>query len=430
MLNPITPIPVNTQNNIQSNSAEAGHALRSSKIDHNEESFDNVLEREMSEEVGKSEAQPGENTINHKIDTEDSVEPSNSQPNIKGHVEANQLSSVQNPAINTDLSISSVAISTIQLFNNPIANASVEIGQYSLQQASPLNNVIQGVDTRNSVVDESFETLNASDSPEMAFTAIRPTVSLLSNQDRFTQSNALVNMSRQYVAGQAVAGTANFAAQGRILPQLMEIGITPSDQTNELSFMPLSDLVETKLTPLSDLVPQTGLTHFSAPSSVNSSTATHPIADLQVYTQVGQPKWDGDFAQKIVLMANQQNQVAEIRLNPAHLGPVEVTLNMINDQGTQAATAHFMSAHLAVREAIEASLPKLREMLAESGIALGNVTVGSESSDRQANSGQQHQGSGKFSNATFNSNVESGEYSKASVVIAPHRHQGLVNTFA
>jgi len=96
---------------------------------------------------------------------------------------------------------------------------------------------------------------------------------------------------------------------------------------------------------------------------------------VQVDQPVGQPRWGGDFAQKIVWLTSQHHQVAEIHLNPAHLGPVDVMLNISQDQ----ATVQFVSPHLAVREAIEAALPKLREMMAENGIQLGNVMVGAES---------------------------------------------------
>ncbi|MDP2878869.1 MAG: hypothetical protein Q8N74_05000, partial [Sulfuricella sp.] len=46
--------------------------------------------------------------------------------------------------------------------------------------------------------------------------------------------------------------------------------------------------------------------------------------------------------------------------------------------------------HSAVREAIETALPRLREMLADNGIMLGNVTVGSESFSQQQASDQRN----------------------------------------
>jgi flagellar hook-length control protein FliK len=68
-------------------------------------------------------------------------------------------------------------------------------------------------------------------------------------------------------------------------------------------------------------------------------------------------------------------QVAELHLNPPELGPLQITLTLSNDQ----ASAQFVSQHAAVREAIETAMPRLREMLAEGGITLGNANVSAES---------------------------------------------------
>jgi flagellar hook-length control protein FliK len=56
-------------------------------------------------------------------------------------------------------------------------------------------------------------------------------------------------------------------------------------------------------------------------------------------------------------------------------------LNVTNDQ----ATASFFSAQPEVRQALEAALPKLREMLNESGIQLGQATVSAEQQQNQQN---------------------------------------------
>lgn len=178
-----------------------------------------------------------------------------------------------------------------------------------------------------------------------------------------------------------------------------------------------------------DTEPLLSLSNDSAPTqSFNLSSVTSTISpaiphDISVDQQVGQPKWNNDFAQKIVWLTTQHNQTAEIRLNPAHLGPVEVTLNIMQDQ----ATAQFSSPHLAVREAIEAALPKLREMMAENGIELGNVTVGADSF-QQENRQQQAQQSAKSADSRYDSGMESATPLETTIV--SHRHQGMVNTFA
>lgn len=104
-----------------------------------------------------------------------------------------------------------------------------------------------------------------------------------------------------------------------------------------------------------------------APPSVPAPSGT-------VEARVGQRGWDQGVGEKLVWMADQKHQVAQLHLNPPELGPLKITLSLDQNQ----ASAQFFSAHASVREAIEAALPRLREMLADSGIALGNTSVGAE----------------------------------------------------
>ncbi len=163
------------------------------------------------------------------------------------------------------------------------------------------------------------------------------------------------------------------------------------------------------------------------PFSLNSATSTASLntapQDISVDLPVGQPKWGGEFAQKVIWMTTQQHQVAEIRLNPAHLGPVEVMLSITQDQ----ATAQFLSPHLAVREAIEAALPRLKEMMAENGIQLGNVMVGADSF-QQENKQQHAHHPEKGAVSLMGANT--GTVGAVETAIMPNRHNGIVNTYA
>jgi len=82
--------------------------------------------------------------------------------------------------------------------------------------------------------------------------------------------------------------------------------------------------------------------------------------------------FDDGFGARLVWMAEQRLGHAEIRLNPEHLGPIDVRLQV---DGTQV-SAEFHSGHAGVRQAIEASLPRLREMLGQQGLQLGQADVG------------------------------------------------------
>jgi len=66
---------------------------------------------------------------------------------------------------------------------------------------------------------------------------------------------------------------------------------------------------------------------------------------------------------------------------PPQLGRIEVSLSMNGDQ----ATAVFVSANPSVREALENAVPRLREIMQDAGISLGQTQVGAESSQQSAN---------------------------------------------
>ncbi|MGJ7914670.1 flagellar hook-length control protein FliK [Massilia sp. LXY-6] len=87
--------------------------------------------------------------------------------------------------------------------------------------------------------------------------------------------------------------------------------------------------------------------------------------------RVGTDAWENQVGQKIVYMAGSEEQTASLTLNPPDLGPLQVVLSVSNDQ----ASVTFSANQEEVRQALENALPRLREMMSESGIALGNATV-------------------------------------------------------
>lgn len=108
--------------------------------------------------------------------------------------------------------------------------------------------------------------------------------------------------------------------------------------------------------------------------------ATAPAA-LELRMSMDAPEWGEALAQRVILLAGRTEQRAEIRVNPQHLGPIEVSLSFGGDDSRQAAV-HFSAAQAPVREAIESALPRLREMFEQAGIQLGDATVGAGTSER------------------------------------------------
>ncbi|MEO8165903.1 MAG: flagellar hook-length control protein FliK, partial [Betaproteobacteria bacterium] len=166
---------------------------------------------------------------------------------------------------------------------------------------------------------------------------------------------------------------------------------------------------------------------------VNALQAPAPTAVAahveQLAQPLGTPAWDDGLATRVVWMARNDVQSAEIRLNPAELGPIEIKLTLTNDAASTNASANvqFSALHAATREAIESALPRLREMLQAHGIALGQASVDAGSAGQSnafADSGRQFPATPRIARGLP---AGSGE---PTVTTSQRRGNGLVDTFA
>jgi len=125
-----------------------------------------------------------------------------------------------------------------------------------------------------------------------------------------------------------------------------------------------------------DAVPGTtggALPASAAPAAPGASDVR--VASTQVATPFGRPEWANAMNERVTWLVGQRMQSADIQINPPQLGPVEVRITIQNDQ----ANVYFTAQNSAVREAIQAALPRLNEMLAQGGLSLGQASVGAES---------------------------------------------------
>ena len=99
-----------------------------------------------------------------------------------------------------------------------------------------------------------------------------------------------------------------------------------------------------------------------------------------IMTPLQSPGWSQQMTDQVSLMLKGGFQQADIKLNPAHLGPMEIKLSMNDDK----ASIHFVSQHAPVRDAIDSALPRLREMLEQQGVSLGDVDVSAQSEQQQS----------------------------------------------
>jgi flagellar hook-length control protein FliK len=148
----------------------------------------------------------------------------------------------------------------------------------------------------------------------------------------------------------------------------------------------------------------------------------------RIPARVGTQAWDNQVSQRIVYMVGKE-QAATLTLNPPDLGPVQIVLNVGND----GASVAFSSSQQEVRQALENALPRLREMMSESGIALGNATVDAGTQEqRQAQDGERRNGGsgGRFDNGG-NANVAANDSApRTATRTVALGDRGMVDTFA
>jgi len=139
--------------------------------------------------------------------------------------------------------------------------------------------------------------------------------------------------------------------------------------------------------------PETALTSLVAQTNaLQNAQAAGAVPTDRLSARVGTPAWDNQVGQKVIWMVGGEEQSATLELNPPDLGPVQVVLSVSNDM----ASVTFSSQQLEVRQALENSLGRLREMMSESGIALGNASVnaGNDGAQQQAQSESGRSGRG------------------------------------
>jgi len=110
----------------------------------------------------------------------------------------------------------------------------------------------------------------------------------------------------------------------------------------------------------------------SAQSTAQSVTNAKQVTSLQNEAlSVYRKDFAGAVKDKVMVMMNQKLQQIEIRLDPQELGNVNVKINLQNEQAVVSFTVQNQQA----KEALDQNLGRLKEMLAESGVDVGDANV-------------------------------------------------------
>jgi flagellar hook-length control protein FliK len=123
--------------------------------------------------------------------------------------------------------------------------------------------------------------------------------------------------------------------------------------------------------------------NLAAAVATTPGTATPAAAPAPVQAQIdatpGTPAFPNELGARISVLVSEGAQHAELKLNPAELGPVGVRISLDGNN----AQVDFSAANAATRQAIEQSVPALASALREGGLTLTGGGVFQQHRDAQ-----------------------------------------------
>ena len=99
---------------------------------------------------------------------------------------------------------------------------------------------------------------------------------------------------------------------------------------------------------------------------------------------INRPEGQVQIVEKVRWMVNQNNLQADIRLDPPDLGSMKVKVQMSGE----AASVSFVVQSQQARDVFEQNAPRLKELLEEQGIELGQSSVEQEQHQTEEQDGQ------------------------------------------
>ncbi|HKO88152.1 MAG TPA: flagellar hook-length control protein FliK [Burkholderiales bacterium] len=192
--------------------------------------------------------------------------------------------------------------------------------------------------------------------------------------------------------------------------------IAATEQTSDTPLLVTAStvaVVDAKPATVSTELPPS-LAALSNAHQATTSRSVDQAPTLNLSQQVGSERWNNELGQTVTLMIKGEQTRASLQVTPPEMGPIEIKIDLSGDE----ASISFTVQQTDTRQALENALPRLREMLAESGISLGQSQVNHQS----ANQGQ---GEGEKARTALGGNEV-----QTQVDLPTQTRIGLVDTFA
>jgi len=156
------------------------------------------------------------------------------------------------------------------------------------------------------------------------------------------------------------------------------------------------------------------LTQAATPKTAN---ALPPVTNAPL--AMHQSGWTEEIVNRVMYLSSANLKSAEIQLQPAELGRLDIKVNMTADQQAQVT---FMSGHAVVRDALESQSGRLREMFAQQGMGQVDVNVSDQSRGWQGqgqSQQQQNQANGVSGRGGRGDNGDVADHAEVAAAVAP-----------
>lgn len=305
-------------------------------------------------------------------------------------------------------------------------------------ELSPVLELTEGaLESGASAVSEAPELLPAANSlissgpAQMSEASFDPELDALNQLPGVRMALAIGEQEKQ--SAEQASKAAQLAGQGLAASLEAEAKLKPDGTKLDLAELQLAKLSVKAQDVLkegaSDATPENFVSKLNSLSQAiaqqHAQVRSAPVVGLPVPMHQG--AWSEAVVDRVMLMSSQNLKTAEIQLDPAELGRLEVRIN-VNQEQTQVT---FASPNANVRDALEAQMHRLREMLGQQGMSLLDASV----SDQSLSRGWQGQGDdasgrgGSREEGTLTDEGGVGALSDSALVAAPVA-RGLVDYYA
>jgi flagellar hook-length control protein FliK len=122
--------------------------------------------------------------------------------------------------------------------------------------------------------------------------------------------------------------------------------------------------------------------------------------------------------ERVTSMLSINNKEAEIRLDPPEMGSMQIRIRSDAEQ----AQINFVVQNQQAKEALEQSLPRLRELLMQQGLELGESSISYGGSSPEQNEQQEGQPQGQMANNSSSDETNSEQLDSKHIVLDNKRH--------